>query len=265
MPNNEQDTLALVRVLLRPPIAYHRAFAEIAGDALAGLFLSQAWYWSQTDAARKRDGWFFKTAEEWEAETGLTRRNQETARKLLKAAGFLEDERRGIPPRVWYRLDVLRIAKALSNLAESAKLIRRKTPKQNGAIRPHDLALFAKSSYQTETTAKTTGSSMPPPPSRFDHATRLAFVNATKSKKTNPAGLARHLANGEDDAQIDAWLKANAETEQQRAKAASAMINERSSEDFQALLEETRQRVESGSAFDWERELLNSHTERNPA
>jgi hypothetical protein len=43
------------------------------------------------------------------------------------------------------------------------------------------------------------------------------------------------------------------------------MINERSSEDFQQLLEETRQRVESGTAFDWERELLNSHTERNPA
>lgn len=95
--------------LLDKPIAYHRIYAEVAGDVLAGVMLSQAIYWSnRTDDP---DGWFYKVQEEWYEETALTRKNQETARKIL---GNLCDEqgnkvwherRKDIPAKLYYRID----------------------------------------------------------------------------------------------------------------------------------------------------------------
>lgn len=96
---------------LERPIAFHRIFAKVAGSATAGLFLSQAWYWTKT-LPEARDGWFYKTQKEWQEETTLTRREQETARTKLKAFGLIEEERRGIDPTLWFRLD----PKALADL-----------------------------------------------------------------------------------------------------------------------------------------------------
>jgi hypothetical protein len=90
--------------LLDRPIAFHRIFAQIAGSAAGGVFLSQAVYWSNR-LADDRAGWFWKTQAEWEAETCLTRKEQESIRKQLRQIGVLEEKRQGQPALLWFRLN----------------------------------------------------------------------------------------------------------------------------------------------------------------
>lgn len=83
------------------PIAYHRVFVPLAG-VTGAVFLSQAIYWHNRT---KHEGkWFYKTAAEWEEETGMTRKEQEGARKKLVAAGILKEERRGVPAKLWFQV-----------------------------------------------------------------------------------------------------------------------------------------------------------------
>lgn len=93
-------------------IAFQRAFKAITGNTVAALFLSQAWYWSKRHDAD--NGWFYNTQEDWEEETGLTRYEQETARKVLRQLKILEEDRRGVPARLFYRLNKERIAQMLN-------------------------------------------------------------------------------------------------------------------------------------------------------
>lgn len=111
------EPLRLIQALLKQPIAFHRVFVSIAGGACPGIFLSQAWYWSQR--TENPEGWFFKTQDDWEAETGLTRREQETARNQLKRIGILREQRRGVPAKMWYCLNLDELQ---TRLYESAKL-----------------------------------------------------------------------------------------------------------------------------------------------
>jgi hypothetical protein len=97
--------------LLDRPIAFHRIFVDLTGSVTAALMLSQAVYWSRR--TRDRDGWFYRTQEEWYEETGMKRPEQETARKHLRATTFWTEDRRGIPARVFFRVDLERLAEQL--------------------------------------------------------------------------------------------------------------------------------------------------------
>lgn len=90
--------------LLDRPIAYHRVLAEIAGSVGGGVFLSQALYWAKR--ATLPDGWFYKTAEEWYEETYLTRREQETIRRRLVSINILQEEKRGVPAKLHYKINL---------------------------------------------------------------------------------------------------------------------------------------------------------------
>lgn len=105
--NATKDTM---RNLLQRPIAFHRVFVQLSGSVTAGLMLSQAYYW--VSRSTRPDHSFFKTREEWTEETGLTRYEQETARKVLAGLKtederFLwREERRGMEPALYFILDV---------------------------------------------------------------------------------------------------------------------------------------------------------------
>lgn len=88
-------------------IAFHRVYVDVTGSVASALMLSQAVYW--TPRAEAREGWFYKTREEWTAETGLSRREQESSRKRLRELGILEEERRGVPAQLWYRVNMERL------------------------------------------------------------------------------------------------------------------------------------------------------------
>ena len=96
----------LIQDLLRRPIAFHRVFAAIMGCAAGGLFLSQLYYWSTDRKAHDPENFIYKTLEDWQSETHISRREWEKARARLKSLGLLEEQRRGLNPQLWYKLDI---------------------------------------------------------------------------------------------------------------------------------------------------------------
>ena len=99
------------------PIAFHRILAEVAGSVNGGVFLSQAMYWSNIKTAQ--DGWFYKTVEDWEGETFLSRREQETVRRNLIKIGVLEEKRAGIPAKLYFRVKTDALLKKLTDIAHT--------------------------------------------------------------------------------------------------------------------------------------------------
>ncbi|EDG5203732.1 HNH endonuclease [Salmonella enterica] len=88
--------------LLDRPIAFQRSFIRLNIGVTASLFLSQMTYWTNRS---DDDGWVYKTQEEWEEETGLSRYEQEGARKKLRSIGVLLEKRKGVPARLFYKVD----------------------------------------------------------------------------------------------------------------------------------------------------------------
>ena len=136
--------------LLDRPIAFQRAFVNLGVGITGALMLSQAIYWSnRTD---NTEGWFYKTMEEWEAETGMTRSEQESARKKLVKIGVLQEMKKGVPCRLYYRVNIdvihanLSAGLPQSSLQESRKQGCRK-PASKPAQNPQTI---------TETTAEIT-------------------------------------------------------------------------------------------------------------
>lgn len=111
---------AALAELLKRPIAFHPVLAGISGSVSAALMLSQALYWARVieDKQPERDGWFYKTQEDWKRETCLSRWEQESARALLRRRDFWDEKRRGQPARLWFHVDLEKLAIAVSRYAE---------------------------------------------------------------------------------------------------------------------------------------------------
>jgi hypothetical protein len=111
-------SLEALKLALGRPIAFHCVFAKIGGSVATGIFLSQAWYWTQ----RTPDGWFWKTGEQWEEETGLTRREQEQARRMLKDRGLIEEVRKGAPAKLYFKVNAGALEEALRAVVEQRRI-----------------------------------------------------------------------------------------------------------------------------------------------
>jgi hypothetical protein len=72
--------------------------------AQAGLFMSQLLFWD--GKGHDPDGWIYKSEKEWRNETGLTRSAVRNARKILTKKGVLEEDKRGLPRRLYYRANL---------------------------------------------------------------------------------------------------------------------------------------------------------------
>jgi hypothetical protein len=103
------ENMTMVAEMLGPSVTYHRALVDIAGGVHAGLMLSRALYLTRLQHRRQHDGWICNSAARWSEEIGLTRREQETARRDLARAGVWEEALRGMPPSLAgrVRLDCL--------------------------------------------------------------------------------------------------------------------------------------------------------------
>jgi len=112
------------------PIAFHRPFVAITGSVTAALFLSQALYWAKR-CKEHEDGcsWFYKTQADWEEETGLTRYEQEGARKALRNLGVLKEKRVGLPAQLYFCIDLVALDAAL-HACDFLQPSMRKTSKQ---------------------------------------------------------------------------------------------------------------------------------------
>lgn len=127
--------------LLDRPISFQRSFVRLGVGITGALLLSQAVYWH--NRTNDPDGWFYKTYEEWEEETGLSRRELDTARRNLKAKGYLQEKKKGVPCKIHYRVvldvlekDLLSLDKPVqTSMAESAKLDCTNAPNSDGGKR----------------------------------------------------------------------------------------------------------------------------------
>ena len=99
--------LSVIWPLLGRHIAFHRRLVDLTSSVKAALLLSQSVYWTRhgRDIAQT-GGWFHKTSEQWEMETGLSAKEQASAREVLRGLALLDDQRMGIPARLHFRLNV---------------------------------------------------------------------------------------------------------------------------------------------------------------
>jgi hypothetical protein len=74
-------------------VGYSPDLAKIVGGATTGLFLSQLLFLS--DKGHNPEGWVYKSEQEMGKETGLTKREQQTARRKLLALGVIAIMRGG--------------------------------------------------------------------------------------------------------------------------------------------------------------------------
>jgi hypothetical protein len=86
------------------PVAYYPNLKKITGSTTATILLCQFIYWrgKEYDA----DGWLYKTAEEIEAETGLSYNEQKTARAALKEAGLIEEHYARLDHQMKFRVNL---------------------------------------------------------------------------------------------------------------------------------------------------------------
>ena len=84
-------------------IAYFPKLGIHLGNPLAGIFLSQLIYWH--DKTEHEFG-VYKTSEEWMEETGLSYRQQVTARTLLKNLGILAETEKRLEHKLYFKLDI---------------------------------------------------------------------------------------------------------------------------------------------------------------
>lgn len=152
--SDKSDYEALVLSLLgedKESISFRPRFARMLGSTTAGLFLSQALYWQSIKGVGE---WWYKlrdadkdeqgrlippsdgSRQSWQWELGITRTEYETARGKLKSLGILEEERRGLPPLVYFRIRMDCLFEALSDFyqenqktAGSSRTKGKKSPK----------------------------------------------------------------------------------------------------------------------------------------
>lgn len=173
----------------RATVAFRPALARSLG-ATTALFLSQAIYWQNKKGI---DEWFYKNRDayrlngvmiepgttikrksddgevkiflvpqSWEWELGLTRSEQETARRKLVKLGLLEERDQGIPCKKYFRVNFNKIIEFLlknQQLAESCQLDGE--IQLTGRIESYQLAGRIPTSI-TKTTTKTTTEAVAP-------------------------------------------------------------------------------------------------------
>lgn len=134
--------------LIDRPIAFNRAFVHLGAGINGALMLSQAVYWSRR--TKEPGGWFYKTREDWEDETGMTRTEQETARRNLRQIGVFEEQKRGVPCKVHYRVNFEELKRNLLNvsLQETCQLDGRKPANKNAG----NLQTITETTTETTTT-----------------------------------------------------------------------------------------------------------------
>jgi hypothetical protein len=112
------------------PVSFHRCLVPVTGGVTAALMLSQAiWIAQELDPAD--GGWFCLSQEEWTEATGLSRWEQQTARRMLREAGLLDERRAGMPAKLWYRVRSERVWQALR--AQAARAVAQHERAEGGA------------------------------------------------------------------------------------------------------------------------------------
>lgn len=152
------------------PIAYHPALARHVGGVNAAIFLCQLIYWDEK--AESEELGVYKTADEWETETGLSYREQAGARKKLRDLGLLTETNQRLQHRIYYKLDRAAFDALIRSVSRREGEIRETTkaqfPNDESAIGEQPKAQSGNnpkrsSLISTEITTETTTENISPP------------------------------------------------------------------------------------------------------
>lgn len=125
-------------------ILYQPGLAIVLDSVNTAILLSQLLYWHGKGS--NKDGWIYKTIKEMEAETGLSRYQQETAIDKCRNLEILDYKISGIPAKRHFRIKMDVLENILPGLKEKA-----------GIDCPNPPCQFAENSQtNTETTQKIT-------------------------------------------------------------------------------------------------------------
>lgn len=125
----------LIDQILSDTVAYRKIFFRITGTVDAALLLSQMWFWRKI-AEKSGQKKFYKTREQWYAETGLSKYEQLQARKRLKTLGYIREITQRIDSNsevVWYYVNVGVIHKAIKDEVIIGKTLGRIYPRTKPA------------------------------------------------------------------------------------------------------------------------------------
>lgn len=92
----------ITRQLLRRPIAYQPIVAKAFGSVKLAILWCQLQYW--TELTNDPEGWVYKNRDTLYYETGLSRKEQESSRKLGRELGVLDEKLAGRPATVHFRI-----------------------------------------------------------------------------------------------------------------------------------------------------------------
>jgi hypothetical protein len=135
------------------PVAYYPLFASVLKGVNPAIFICQFMYWhgKETDP----EGWIYKTVEQIREETGLSKDEQQTARRILRMKGLLEEKKKGLPPVNHYRVSWNKFTIMLCEYSKGGNAVEQKSlptmggnPAQRSAENPRSL--------KTETTRERT-------------------------------------------------------------------------------------------------------------
>jgi hypothetical protein len=116
-------------------VGYSPDLARIVGGATIGLFLSQLLYLS--DKGHNPEGWVYKSEAEMGKETGLSKREQQTARRKLLALGVIAIIRGGFRNTYHFKVIWERLYQVIAGFQQTQNVATRKDQRvQNVATEP---------------------------------------------------------------------------------------------------------------------------------
>ena len=105
----------ILELVAERPIAFIPIVARVVRSPSGGLFMSQLLYWWKKG---KKPDWIYKTLEEFEEETALTRSEQDGAIKKWKATGVLKVSLKGVPAKRHFQINTVWLARMLLKYKE---------------------------------------------------------------------------------------------------------------------------------------------------
>jgi hypothetical protein len=116
-------------------VGYSPDLARAVGGATIGLFLSQLLFLS--DKGANPEGWVYKSEAEMGRETGLTKREQQTARRKLLALGVIQIVRQGFKFTYHFRIVWERLYQVIEKFQREQNVPTEKVePVQNVSTEP---------------------------------------------------------------------------------------------------------------------------------
>lgn len=206
MSIGQKEVFALIKAFTGQAniLTIPRVFITMTGETDAALLLGQILYWS--DRTTDPEGWFFKSAKEWEEELGLSAYKVNRAVKLLASWGVQTRLKKANgAPTTHYRLDSEQFFESISKFLQNGFSRNSQNgfsrDSQNGFGRNLEIDFQETPKSLTETTAEITSEITPE--TTDDVVAALAALGLTNRQAT--VAVKRHQLTLDEVAQWRDW------------------------------------------------------------